>query len=320
MKVYNDYFFRDLAAKLREKGYKVYVPVKVKDYYLFKEGDEIDLSGYVNTMKPVKEIIFPQNEVLIKYKDWIEEVPLDKSKKAVLAVRPCDAKALDLLDKVFLEEFVDPYYKIRRDNTLIVSLACKEPCNYGFCINFEFYGGDSIAYEIDTGYAVDALTDKGREVLSLLNMLDADKSVIEKVKEQKRRFEKSFKEKLNLNEIVNVMIKNFDSSYWKDVSTNCISCGICTYLCPTCFCFDILDEENVRYRSWDSCQFPLYTLESSSHNPRAEKWKRLRNRFYDKFVYMYKRKGEIFCVGCGRCIERCPVGIDICEVLRGVKF
>jgi predicted aldo/keto reductase-like oxidoreductase len=79
------------------------------------------------------------------------------------------------------------------------------------------------------------------------------------------------------------------------------------------------EKKGIRYRAWDSCQFPLYTLESSSHNPRREKWQRLRNRFYDKFLYMVESKGNVFCVGCGRCISECPAGVDIVEVLQEVS-
>ncbi len=326
MKVYGDYFFQDLASKLKEKGYKIYAPVKVKDYWLFRqvEPEQIELHDYTNTLKSAKEIVFPQNEVLIKYGEWIEEVPTDDSKRAVMAVRMCDAKGIALLDRVFLEDFVDPYYRQRRNNTLLVGLACKSACDYGFCTSFNIKGEglDILVYEINGGYAVKALTEKGEEALQMMDLRDADGEALREIEEAERRFRNSFTKNLDPEKISERMPGIFDSEYWKEVAMNCISCGACTYLCPTCFCFDMLDEgesRGIRYRCWDSCQFPLYTLESSSHNPRPEKWQRLRNRFYDKFLYMLRRKGDYYCVGCGRCIERCPAGIDIVEVLNGMR-
>ncbi len=325
MKVYGDYFFQDLASKLKEKGYTIYAPVKVKDYWLFKEvePEQIELQDYTNTLKSAKEVVFPQNEVLIRYGEWIEEIPSDNSKRAVMAVRMCDAKGIALLDKVFLEDFVDPYYKQRRENVLLVGLACKTACDYGFCTSFNLNEGlDIIAYEINGGYALKALTEKGEEALKLLNVRDADSEILREVEEAEKKFRESFKRSIDPAKVSEKMPEIFDSEYWKEVAMNCISCGACTYLCPTCFCFDMLDEgeiKGIRYRCWDSCQFPLYTLESSSHNPRPEKWQRLRNRFYDKFLYMLRKKGDYYCVGCGRCIEKCPVGIDIVEVLNGMR-
>ncbi len=325
MKVYDDYLFKDLASKLKGEGYRIYAPVKVKDYFLFREvePEEIELSGYTNTLKPVKEIIFPQNEVLIRYGEWIEEVPSDEEKRVVIGVRPCDAKGVALLDKVFLDDIVDPYYKQRRENTLLIGLACSEACEYGFCTSFNIDGEglDIITYPIAGGYAIEAKTQRGEEVLKLINARDADENAVRQVEELKSKFAASAKRKIDAKRVAEIMPELFDSDYWKEVAMNCVSCGACTYLCPTCYCFDILDEgeiSGIRYRCWDSCQFPLYTLESSSHNPRRERFERLRNRFYDKFLYMLRRKGEFYCVGCGRCIEKCPVGIDIVEVLNGL--
>ncbi len=327
MKAYSGDFFKDLSRKLVEAGYRVFAPVKVKDFYLFKEVKSAQIpDDYVNTVKSVKEIVFPQNEVLIKYGDWIEEVPIDEEKKAVIGVRPCDAKALKLLDKVFLEDVVDPYYEARRKNTVLIGYACNKAGNYCFCKSlglspFGTEGLDLLVIKTDKKYLVDEVSDKGKEIAKLLDLEDATDEDLKVKEELEKKALESFRISINV-ENAKIMPEVFESDYWKEVALNCISCGVCTYLCPTCYCFDMLDEgekRGYRYRCWDSCMFPLYTLETSSHNPRSEKWQRLRNRFYDKFHYMVKRKGEIFCVGCGRCIEFCPVGIDITEVINGLS-
>jgi ferredoxin len=118
----------------------------------------------------------------------------------------------------------------------------------------------------------------------------------------------------------------FESPFWDEESMSCLRCGICTYLCPTCHCFDISDEvtsispfEGYRIRTWDNCQFPDFTMHSSGHNPRPDKASRLRQRIMHKYQYFVELYDHYQCTGCGRCISKCPVGIDIIEVLNKVR-
>ncbi|AGK61790.1 hypothetical protein Asulf_01819 [Archaeoglobus sulfaticallidus PM70-1] len=317
MYIFEGDFFKSLFDELKSKGYRIYIP----DGYGFKEGEEI--KEIKRSKKSAKEFFLPQNEILIKYSDWVEDVPVDNEKRAIV-VSPCDARGITLLDKVFLDGLVDPYYKARRDNSLVISIACNKAGDYCFCesLGFSPYsseGSDVFVAEVDGKYFIE-LSDKAKDILDI-ELKEADENDIEKFREKENEVKSTFKRKLNIEGLSGRLKENFESDYWKKVSINCVGCGICTFLCPTCFCFDMLDEgekEGFRYRAWDSCQFPLYTLESSSHNPRNEKWQRLRNRFYDKFLYMLENKGEIFCVGCGRCISECPAGVDIVEVLEEV--
>jgi ferredoxin len=316
MFVYEGEFIKTLAEKLISEDYRVYVPDS-RSFIEYEKAKDIPKG---KTRKSIKEFLLPQNEVLIRYGKWIEEVPLDREKRALIGVNPCDAKAVTLLDKIYLEGLMDPYYQTRRENTLIVSRNC-EPNNYCFCESFGLTpfsteGSDIFLIEKGERTYIIPVTSRGEKILSSIDGLmntDVDESSI--------IVQHNFSRKVN-PDIQDELRKKFDDEMWKRISLNCISCGTCTFLCPTCFCFDMLDEgekEGFRYRAWDSCQFPLYTLESSSHNPRREKWQRLRNRFYDKFLYTVESKGEIFCVGCGRCIEFCPGGIDITEILAEVE-
>jgi ferredoxin len=113
----------------------------------------------------------------------------------------------------------------------------------------------------------------------------------------------------------------YEADFWDDIAFSCINCGTCTYLCPTCWCFDIQDEvhgkHGIRERNWDSCMFPLFTLHGSGHNPRGQKVQRVRQRFMHKLKYYVDKYGDgIQCVGCGRCIQYCPVNIDIRKVCQ----
>jgi formate hydrogenlyase subunit 6/NADH:ubiquinone oxidoreductase subunit I len=116
------------------------------------------------------------------------------------------------------------------------------------------------------------------------------------------------------------MDKGFEDPIWNRLTESCIGCGACTYLCPTCHCFDIADEQHHyqgrRIRTWDSCQYPQFTRHASGHNPRPARKHRLRQRFMHKFSYTVEKSGDIYCVGCGRCVVHCPVNLDIREVIR----
>jgi len=328
MKVYNGNFLKDVVAKLLEDGYRVYAPVREKDYHVFRVVESVDEVSfdYVNTKKSPKDVTFPQNEVLIKYGDWVEEIPARVDKTAIVGIRPCDIQGLKLMDSVFLEDITDPYYEAKRKNLLVVGYACNEAGDYCFCTSvglspFRSDYADILVTDLGEKQVVEILSEKGKIIASELNLSDASEEDISRKRELERKVLSSFVRSVNTENLKERMAQAFNSDYWKEVAMNCVSCGACTYLCPTCFCFDIFDDgelKGVRVRTWDSCQFPLHTLESSSHNPRREKWQRLRNRFYDKFYYMLVRKGEFYCVGCGRCIAACPVGIDIADVISNI--
>lgn len=321
--IYEGYFLKDAISKLLSDGYKVFAPVKIGDFHVFREISSADEADFdcVLPRNSAKIAVFPQNEVLISYGDWIEEIPMEEKKIAIAGIRACDAKAIKLLDKHFLEGFVDPYYKARREKLLTIAISCREASINCFCQSFGINPrkpeADVVVSEIDEKTFVSAKTEAGKDFLKNFELREESES-------EASALEKFESEKLEMRKIevdVEKLKKCFESSYWKEVAMNCKSCGLCTYLCPTCFCFDIYDEgekRGVRIRAWDSCQFPLHTLESSSHNPRAEKWQRLRNRFYDKFYYTL-RKGDYYCVGCGRCIDFCPAGIDLINVISGVR-
>ncbi len=325
MKKYSGNFLKDAIDRLIKEGYIVFAPVKVDGYHVFKQvesSEEADFS-YINTRNSAKIVVFPENEVLIKYKEWIEEVPVNDKNMAIVGIRACDAKAIRLLDRIFLEDVTDTYYQARREKTLLIGYACKEAGDYCFCLSlgikpYESKDVDIFVSDLEDKQILDIITKEGEEFAEKFELDKLSEDELKAKKELEERVVKSFTKSVNIDNIVDRMKNSFDSEYWKEVASNCVSCGVCTYLCPTCYCFDIYDDgehEGARIRAWDSCQFPLHTLESSSHNPRREKWQRLRNRFYDKFYQMVVRKGEIYCVGCGRCIEFCPVGIDIAEVI-----
>jgi len=320
---------------------------------LVEEPAEI-LYEYGNVRVPLKQVFFPQTEVLCEYDfDEITEVPLPTESIVVFGARPCDTRALAQLDAVFSPEYKghpDPYYLRRRENSVVIALACSLPCGSCFCTvtgggPADREGADILAHELgaaEPGAAkpgaagsgdtllFEALTDKGRALLEAHGELfaEAQAGQIETAQKAAAAAEAKVRELndlgVDLGAELDALKRNmdplFEDSRWSGLTDSCIGCGACTYLCPTCYCFDIADESRLykgrRIRTWDSCQFPLFTRHASGHNPRTNKKERLRQRFMHKFSYAVENNEDVLCVGCGRCITACPVNLDIRDVIR----
>ncbi|UCE26541.1 MAG: 4Fe-4S dicluster domain-containing protein [Candidatus Coatesbacteria bacterium] len=332
---------KDAFAEWLKKlpSYDVYVPVEDDgrfNYEIVGNAGAIDES-FTNAVVGPKKVVFPQREVLLRFNSTNEKAPeveevLPEEKPAVVfGVRPCDARAVTLTDKVFGGDFADPYYWRRRNNTTLIGLVCTEPPSANcFCTSV---GGspagkdglDVVLTSLGDRYYVETLTTRGEKVVS-----DGGKVFGEPAADDKKAAEKVGTEAAakverqveGVNDLTENLRDMFDSPFWDEESLSCIRCGICTYLCPTCHCFDINDEVLVpvpltgeRVRTWDNCQFPDFTMHSSGHNPRPNRASRLRQRILHKFRYFVENFGDYQCTGCGRCIIYCPVGIDIVDVL-----
>lgn len=313
--------------------YQVFAPVQEGSYTLFKQicsGADAALTAG-NTKLPVKEIIFPQSEKLFNYNVTAEgaklESTIDDQKKVVFGVRPCDAKSLTLLDNVFNnDKYQDPYYLTRRANTILVGIGCNSPASTCFCTSvkggpFDTKGLDLLLVDTGDAYVVEVVTEKGKALVENAGFAaasDADKATAAKAKD-----EAQVTCQVNTDGLKEKLDVNFYDPIWEKIHEKCLGCGACTYLCPTCHCFDIVDDavdcNGCRVRNWDSCAFPLFTLHGSGHNPRTSNKERYRNRIMHKFKYFVDNFGEIACVGCGRCIKNCPVNMDIRVVLEDVR-
>jgi sulfhydrogenase subunit beta (sulfur reductase) len=317
------------------KDHEVFAPVKKESLVFFERvssGNEIFLD-FQNTKKPPKEVFFPQTEILFTYDISKKGVEIEKipalRKIVLLGIRPCDAKGFVLLDKFFSSgDYKDSYYLEKRRNTTTIGLACNRPLSTCFCTSmggapFGKEGVDLLLQDINDKYLIETVTEKGEKLIVKFPWLkDAEKADIDKARSLSRDVEKAITSKISAEGVSEKLDGMFDNPLWDQIHRKCLGCGACTYLCPTCCCFDILDEATTKWkrvRIWDSCQFSCFTLQGSGHNPRPSGKERMRQRIMHKFNYFPKNYGENFCVGCGRCVQECPVNFDIREVVKAIS-
>lgn len=332
---------RDWVAQLA--SHRVYAPAFADDVWGFRPvADPAEVAlDHTNTARPPKNFTFPQREVLYTFSQEKGGAPVvtatvpDPAPTVVFGVRPCDGRATPRNDKVFTTDFQDPYYTARREKVAYVGLACNAPPSPNcFC---QAVGGsptsedglDILLTDLGGRYHVKVLTAKGEQLVDAAGGLfttanSADEAEVGLMHaEAQKHPQRSVGEQ---GKVVEGLRANFDSPLWQEMARACIGCGVCTFLCPTCHCFDINDEvtcktpcKGERVRTWDNCQFPDFTMHASGHNPRETLGSRLRQRVSHKFLYFVENNGMQQCTGCGRCSTHCPVGIDIVAVVNKVS-
>ncbi|MDP7078440.1 MAG: 4Fe-4S dicluster domain-containing protein [Candidatus Undinarchaeales archaeon] len=315
----------ELITKL---GYEVIAPVRKGTTVSFETVSKAsDIAwDYANSVVPPKKIFFPQTEELFAFdgKTIAERTP-ETIKRMVLGIRPCDARSFAILDPLFTKDFKDPYYIRRRENTVLVGLACAIPGRNCFCTSlgagpFDTTGLDLLLVDMGDRFLVRSVTEKGKTLLTeneeLFEEATDEAGTADEIRE---RAESAIKRTVDVSGLPEKLKTLFDHPVWEDMAQTCLGCYNCTYLCPTCHCFDIQDEvrgrKGRRIRVWDSCSNPEYTLHGSGYNPRPGRKNRMRNRILHKYQYYPDNFGVIACVGCGRCASNCPVGLSIVEEL-----
>ena len=289
-------------------------------------GDGVPALDLVNTLFPPKDALFPQTEKMYRFsagggKASVEE-EISCPKQIVFGIRPCDVYSIGCMDKVFLtKDYVDAFYQRKREGLTIVAIGCTKANETCFCTSmgidcFSAPLADVMLMPNKDGWNVAAQSDKGKLLLEKLAYVLEDGEA-EALPKAKCAIE------FELGDVPQKLLKLFDDPMWDEVYRPCLGCGTCTYLCPTCYCFDIAYEkagtEGTQFRCWDSCMFSEYTRMAGGHNPRPSKKERVRNRYMHKLAYFNERYSQNLCVGCGRCLEKCPVGMDITKVIMMAK-
>ncbi|MBR5135396.1 MAG: 4Fe-4S dicluster domain-containing protein [Clostridia bacterium] len=315
----------------------LYLPTDGKDgnavYTKWQEG--VEWSGALNTVRSPKDFFFPQTEDLMAFKTEgknIEVIDIRSEHEdfVIFGVRACDVKSFEILDRVFLSEPVDSFYASRREHGIIVSVACSRPSETCFCGTFGIDAtspdGDVTVWKTENEVFFRANTDKGEALMKEIESLTADADN-DAVKAQQERTA-AILNRLPLAGLTTDAFGGgktqefFNHPAWAELSQACLGCGTCTFVCPTCQCYDIKDFNTgkgvVRYRCWDSCMYSEFTRMAHGNNRLTQK-ERFRQRFMHKLVYYPENNDGLFsCVGCGRCLAKCPISMNIVKVMKKI--
>ena len=325
--------FRTIAAEQ-----ELYLPVKAGgqvNFAAWSEEAEVSLET-LKTVKSPKDAFFPQSENLYTCvrdgkKITIEPEALKEQNFVVFGMKACDVQGVKVLDRVFLSAPVDSFYAARREHGTIVALACHEPEESCFCkvfgIDCAEPAADVAAWMIHGELYWKPLTEKGETLTEQIKevLTDAEEQQVEEEKKAIR----AIVEKLPY---ANLSLKGwgekdymerFNSPVWEELYKPCLACGTCTFVCPTCQCYDIKDYDTghgvQRYRCWDSCMYSDFTMMAHGNN-RTSQMQRFRQRFMHKLVYYPLNNDGLFsCVGCGRCVEKCPSSLNIVKVIKAFE-
>jgi heterodisulfide reductase subunit C len=290
---------------------------------------------YVSTVLPPKKYAFPPKEKLVHYELGDQsgghprmEAVIEAEPLVLFGVHPCDIYGLTSLDIAFYDKNVDPNYLARRAQMRVVGVDC-EPDEYCFCASMHTAsvseGYDLFLTPLDGGYAVEVATAAGEQMLVGLVTREATAAEMSAVKE---RLAKKLLQERRINCELHNLPLHFESAtestLWTEHAQRCYSCGTCNLTCPTCYCFNVLEQMNLslhsgdREREWDGCMLEEFAKVASGENFRGDREERLRHRFYRKYSYLFTKYGRPFCCGCGRCVRQCLVHIDPVSVINDV--
>mgnify|MGYP001067715748 CR=1 FL=1 len=302
------------------KNYRVVAPHRNGKALVFEEvkkASDVILNDEI-TYKSPKEYLFPQVEKIMTFGDGVEPESTEVRKTIVLGVKTCDLEALKVMTAVFTKgKYTDTYFEKNLNNTVLIGLGCRAEKPGCFCNARGLNKAHSQACDMfltDSGdeYMAEILTCKGEELLEGLQLEEAPSPAAIPQDDNQAGV-------LEIDGEENVI---FNKTDWASISEKCLGCGTCTFICPTCHCFEfkdtVLEGVPVRYRCWDSCMYPKFTIHASGHNPRASKKERYRQRIMHKYLYVKQNFGYTACTGCGRCIRSCPAGMNIKSVVTEI--
>ena len=320
-----------------KKKAKLYAPKKKEGHFVFRPVKDIDdvCVEYIPTILPPKKYYFPQKERLINFnkKTLATEKAIKQIEEFILfAVHTCDIAGIQCMDVVFRENPADPDYLVRKDKMTIIGLECMHYCDkYASCAsmgnNVPRGGYDLMMTDIGNSYILHINSEKGESLIKgckfIKEALDQDLSRLESAREEKK---KNFKEELNapISQIHNIFKKASAADVWEDVGKRCVACGNCTSVCPTCYCFDVVDEleldltHGTRFRIWNSCQMDDFAKVAGGEDFRKGRNMRQRHRYFRKFKYPVDKFNRFFCTGCGRCTRACVAQISLVETVNSM--
>jgi sulfhydrogenase subunit beta (sulfur reductase) len=315
---------------------ELYAPVKRGNGFAFdrpSRWSDVNLS-YPRTILPPKKLMLPPRETTFEFdpsegfRDLVKEAA---TPRVLFGLHSYDIYGLNILDRVFAEgKYQDPYYITRRQSTTIIGIDF-DPDDKHFArsmsADFVDSGFDLFLSDIGSHYLVLVGTSRGDDIVLMSGSLlqhPTDEDFDEYKRRSKMRRE-AYRTKLELGDLPEILEMEYHSKVWDEMGERCLSCGSCSMVCPTCYCFDINDEVDFgsrkgrRIRSWDSCLFNTHALVAGGENFRAKRASRIKFRYYHKQRGFVAEYGRPSCVGCGRCAEVCPAEINIITVIEMIR-
>lgn len=349
----------ELLGLLRDQGYEVIGPTIDQDAivydtiastddlprgwtdeqqpgsYRLKRRDDDALFGYVVGPHSWKRYLFPPlTTVLVSERTesgWRMRSPEEESPRyAFLGVRACELAAIAVQDRVFAEgDYVDPIYQSRRNNAFIIAVNCTQAAATCFCTSMDTgprcrAGFDLALTELSTGFVVEVGSERGAELLDQLALRDATQDELNRANEARHVAVTQIQRKLDTSDVHDLLLNNLEHPRWNAIATRCLSCTNCTMVCPTCFCSSVEELPNLsterveRQRHWDSC-FNVDFSYMNGGTVRNSIRTRYRQWLTHKLATWTDQFGTSGCVGCGRCITWCPVGIDLTEEVAALR-
>lgn len=317
--------------------YQIVAPTAKGPQFVFEpiaDPTQMRLDYNITILSP-KTVLQPPQERLatihLEGEPSVEPV-IEARPTVIFGAHTCDLHAIRLLDRAFAADYPDAHYLERRQQSLIISLECLQPCDeHSFCKSMGTLTADE-GYDLhltDIGevYTVHIGTEGGEALLErYARTRAAADGDVRRLNEVLGAKWPRFAHRLDFDaaELPAMLATAYDHPIWKELGERCLACGSCTNVCPTCYCFNVLDSialtrtEASRVRRWDSCQLEEFARVASGENFREARAARQRHRFFRKGKYLYERLGLLGCVGCGRCIRTCLVHIDIVEVFNRI--
>jgi len=303
-------------------------------YYSLNKSRSSHFFDWANGPQAIKPLLFSAKENLWQTSQSsggqlsFNNILPESRPLAIIGVRACDIAAMKIQDQHFLQQqFVDPYYKERRNNLLTIAVNCSHPADTCFCHStgdgpFTEEGADIVLTELQNGFLIQAQSSKGKQILEGLSLEDGNNEHINESEKIRQKASRQNKQLPAFN-IRSRLFEELKNEAWHSIAARCLSCGNCTAVCPTCFCHSEQDAPTLdglastHFRQWDSC-FSQGHSYIHGITIRSETSQRYRQWLTHKFSSWYEQYDRSGCVGCGRCISWCPVGIDVTESISQV--
>lgn len=316
--------------------YDVYGPVvKGKKVVFGPVRDPADLTlNYTTTILPAKKFFYEPFETLFHFHRELgitSQQLLHERGRVLFGLHPCDVAALEVLDRVMADgsDFDDPDYQEKRRQTMVVVFNCNSPGEHCFCTSFgsgpeAVKGYDLAMTDLGDRFLMEAGSPTGQELLGMFGYQAAGPADHWEKASRMRQAKGHMTRRVPTERLPRLLNQNFDHPVWTALKDDCLSCGACTVVCPTCYCFNVWDRLNMdlttgeRKMVWDSCQLVDFGEVAMGHNFRKDRAARVKQRVYHKLSYMVEQYGQFGCVGCGRCAEACIQGIDLVDILAAI--